>query len=427
MTDPGVLADRLAALPRIRELPRSELAWLAEHGEVHTLKAGTIVARKGERIEYRWIILDGHVAAQADRGGGPRRVADWYAGDVTGMLPYSRMKGPPGDNFVALDSELLAFKDDLFPQLVQHCPGLTALTVHQMIDRARSFNTSDLQDEKMVALGKLSAGLAHELNNPASAAVRGAKQLQGTLDDADCASRSLGAAGLSAQAIATIEEVRVMCLQQADGAVLSPIQQADREDEIAAWLDRPGVDSARAGVLADTSVTMTALDSLAEVSAGDTLDAALGWIAAGCSTHALARDIEQAATRIHDLVASVKRFTYMDAAAGPEPVDVRFGLRDTMRVLAAKARGKGVAVTLEAEADLPRAHAIGSELNQVWLNLLDNALDAVSGGPALSGTGACDRSRAHGPLSRYAPLRERGHHRRHRSVLAHRRTPHLTA
>jgi signal transduction histidine kinase len=125
-------------------------------------------------------------------------------------------------------------------------------------------------------------------------------------------------------------------------------------------------------------VTIAALDALARAAPGPTLDAALRWIVAGCMTQALARDIEQAATRIHDLVAAVKRFTYMDSVAGPEPVDVTVGLRDTVRVLAAKARERAAGVTLDVAPGLPRAHAIGSELNQVWLNLLDNALDAVA-------------------------------------------------
>ena len=123
------------------------------------------------------------------------------------------------------------------------------------------------------------------------------------------------------------------------------------------------------------------------------LDAALRWIATGCATQALAYDIEHAATRIHDLVAAVKRFTYMDAATGPESIDVSVGLRDTVRVLAAKARDRSASITLDIAPDLPRVHAIGGELNQVWLNLLDNALDAVqpSGHVTLSAGAERDR------------------------------------
>ncbi|MEN8376718.1 MAG: ATP-binding protein, partial [Gemmatimonadota bacterium] len=119
------------------------------------------------------------------------------------------------------------------------------------------------------------------------------------------------------------------------------------------------------------------LDALAEAMSGDALDAALRWIAVGCATRSLATDIEQAATRIHELVGAVKKFTYMDNLAGPEAVEVEPGLRDTVRVVASKAKAKGAAITLEIEAGLPRVHATGGELNQVWMNLIDNALDAV--------------------------------------------------
>jgi signal transduction histidine kinase len=377
MTHRTSLVDRLAALPLLEKIPRTELEWLAAHGQLEVREAGTVIAPKGKRIEQLWIILSGHVAVRVDRGAGPRRVTDWRAGDVSGMLPYSRMTGPPGDNYLEERSELLALHEKHFPEMVSRCPAFTAYTVHSMLDRARSFNTSDLQDEKMISLGKLAAGLAHELNNPASATARGAKQLLKDLHTADVASRALCTAGLTAELFTAIEQVRAACLAQPAGTVLSPIQQMDRQDEIADWLVRHHADPAQAASLADTSVTIDTLDALAGVASGDTLDAALRWVAAECATHSVALDIEQAATRIHELVAAIKRFTYMDSVAGPGPVDVGAGLRDTVRVLAAKAKSRGAAIALDVEPQLPPAHASGGELNQVWLNLIDNALDAI--------------------------------------------------
>jgi len=371
------LVDRLAALSTLAHIPRQELEWLVTCGHLEVWEVNTVVAPKGKRIEELWIVIYGNIAIRVDRGAGPRRVMEWRTGDVGGMLPYSRMTGPPGDTYIEETTEILLIPEECFPEMIHQCPVFTAHTVHIMVDRARSFNTSELQDEKMISLGKLAAGLAHELNNPASATVRGAKLLLEDLIKADSAARALGAALLTQESMGTIERTRNACLAEPIGTVLSPIEHADREDEIADWLTRHKSDPAHATSLAETAITIEALDALANSISGDILDTALRWITAICTTHSLAIDIERAATRIYELVAAVKNFTYMDKLAGPESVDVEGGLRDTLRMVASKARAKGAAITLTIEQNLQHAHATGSELNQVWLNLIDNALDAI--------------------------------------------------
>jgi len=371
------LVDRVAALTNLAGIPHTELEWLVAHGHFEVHEAGTVIAPKGKRVEKLWVLLSGYIAVRVDRGAGPRRVMGWRTGEVSGMLPYSRMTGPPGDNYLEEKTEILTIHEQHFPEMIHRCPTFTAYTVHLMLDRARNFNTSDLHDEKMISLGRLAAGLAHELNNPASATVRGAKLLLPSLAEADAAARVLGAAGLSDERLETIQRARAVCLAEPAGAVASPIEQADREDEIADWLIRHQSDPAHAGPLAATPVTIDTLDALASATPGNALDAVLRWIAAGCTTHSLAIDIERAATRIYELVAAVKKFTYMDNLAGPESIDVEAGLRETIRVLASKAKSKGAAIVLDAEQNLPRVRANGGELNQVWLNLIDNALDAI--------------------------------------------------
>ena len=374
------LFDRLAALHNLSGIPREELEWLAAHGNLEVREPGYVVAPKGKRIEKLWVILSGHIVVQVDRGAGPRRVTEWHPGDVSGMLPYSRMTGPPGDNYAEVESELMAIHVDHFPEMIHKCPVFTAFTVHSMLDRARSFSASDLQDEKMVSLGKLAAGLAHELNNPASAALRGAKQLRSELPRVEEISRLLGASGLDESMVQAVNKVRSSCLAKPTGNVLSSLQLADREDELADWLVGHKVDPVYAEALASTPVTTHELDTLAKAISGDTLAVVLQWIANACATHSLVMNIEQAATRVSELVAAVKRFTYMDNLAASELVDIEAGLRDTIRMIASKAKEKGAAITLDVEPDLPRVRATGSELNQVWMNLIDNALDAIPEG-----------------------------------------------
>ena len=371
------LVERLVALPNLAKIPRTELEWLVAHGQMETHEAGVVVAPKGKRIHKLWIILSGHIAALADRGAGPRRVIDWRTGQVSGMLPYSRMKGPPGDNYTEVRTELLTIGDTEFPEMTRECPTFTAYTVHLMLDRARSFTTSDLHDEKMISLGKLAAGLAHELNNPASATARGARLLRTSLAEAEEASRALREAGAPDEVFRTIDRLRSSCALAPGGPDLSPIERVDREDEIADWLERHKLDVGLAAALADTRITLSALDSLAAAAPEKALGAAVHSIAAGCGTDSLTSDIERAANRIYELVAAVKKFTYMDKLAGPESVDVEAGLRDTISVMASKTKSKHGRITLDIPPDLPPVHATGGELNQVWMNLIDNALDAI--------------------------------------------------
>jgi len=372
------LVNRLAALPNLEKVPRQELEWLVAHGQLEVYEAGTVIAPKGKRIDKLWIILTGRVAVQVDRGVGPRLVIEWLTGDVSGMLPYSRMTGPPGNNYLEERSELLAIQVKHFPEMINRCPEFTAYTVHTMLDRARSFNASDLQDEKMISLGKLAAGLAHEINNPAAAIVRSAKQLLKQLADVDTASRALGASDITDDMFSSIEQLRSACLVKPADNILSPLQQADREDEIADWLTQHKVDKTNAELLAYTPVTINMLDKLTNKLSGEILAFALHWIATYCATSSLAVEIEQSASRISELVTAVKKFTYMDNLAGSESVDVEPGLRETIKVLAAKSKSKAATITLDVQANLPRVRATGSELNQVWMNLIDNALDAIS-------------------------------------------------
>jgi signal transduction histidine kinase len=260
------------------------------------------------------------------------------------------------------------------------CPHVAAELVHVMVDRARAFKASDLQVEKLASLGKLAAGLAHELNNPASAAIRSAQLLSQALDESDEASRSLGAAQLHADESAVIERVRAACLAEPTTVPLSSLEQADREEAITKWLDDHDADESLGVPLAESALSPDMLSELASTLSGDKLNAALRCLATACAVRGLARDIERASSRVHALVSAVKGFTYMDHASVAEPVDVAKGLSDTLVVMAAKARAKSASLRADVATDLPRVRGSGGELNQVWANLVDNALDAVADG-----------------------------------------------
>jgi len=371
------LVDRLTRHRALGAAPREELAWLAAHGTVRKLKAGDVLLTSHEPVENLWVVLSGRLAIFVDRGTGPQKLLEWREGDVTGFLPYSRLKKPPGDSIAQEASDILAVPRGCLGELVRECPEITAILVHTMLDRARYFTSHELHDEKMVSLGKLSAGLAHELNNPASAIDRSAALLASRLEDAERTTRMLGAARLTDAQLAAIEAVRGSCHETRIGGVRSPIEQAEREEAVAGWLAARGLDAGSAEALADTAVTFEALDRLAGSVDASALDTALRWVAAGCSLRGLASEIQEAARRISGLVGAIKGFTHMDQANVPESVDLVRGLDDTVAVLRAKARGKSASVVVEAEPGLAPARGFVGELNQIWANLIDNALDAI--------------------------------------------------
>jgi signal transduction histidine kinase len=295
-------------------------------------------------------------------------------------MPYSRLVAPPADVVAEEPCEVVTVYRADMPEMIRECPELTTILVHVMLDRARHFTSSYLHDEKLVSLGKLAAGLAHELNNPASAIGRTARELQNAVPSLGDAARSLGCAGLDARQIAALENVRDACLARTVQSVLSPLDLEDRENSIARWLRAHAAEETIAEALAETDITLGQLDELARSVQGPLLNTGLRWIATTCTTRRLTREIQQAASRICELVSAVKGFTQMDRAAVPEPVDLARGLSNTLAVLTSKAKGKSVGVALDLENDLPAVQGFASELNQVWSNLIDNALDAVDEG-----------------------------------------------
>jgi signal transduction histidine kinase len=387
------LVDRLAEHKTVGAAPREELAWLVSHGSLRHLSEGEVLSAKGVPVAGLFVVLTGHIAIFVDRGAGRHKVMEWRAGDVAGILPYSRLVSPPGDSIALELSEILAVPRDDLAGMIRDCHEITSILVHRMLDRSRVFTSSALHDEKMVSLGKLSAGLAHELNNPASAIERSAALLEDRLEDAEQAARALGASRLTDPQLAAIDAVRACCLDTCVHGVLSPIQQAEREDAIADWLADHGIDDAIAGPLAETSVTLDALDRVAAAVSGPALSAVLGWAAAGCSVRGIALEIQEAAMRISGLVMAIKGFTHMDQATVAEAVNLRLSLANTIAVLKSKARSKSVAITVDVEPNLPSVCGFVGELNQIWANLIDNALDAVSDSGRVEVTANCERRR----------------------------------
>jgi signal transduction histidine kinase len=387
------LLERLIQHRTLGGAPREDLAWLTDHGVMRLFETGVVSTRRSQPEDWLYVVLSGHIAIHVDRGAGSRRVIEWRGGDVCGLMPYSRGGAPPGDTVVEEPTEALAIHRDQMPELIRECPGVTARLVHAMLDRARHFTSSDLHDEKLVSLGRLAAGLAHELNNPASAAERSAKQLASSLVEMEGAARAVATARLTDAQLAVLAGLWASYDSGAPPVARSPIERADREEAIGAWIESHGLDPGAAVPLAETEVTLEALDRLAGALPASALESAIRGMASGRLVRTLASEIGVATSRIHELVGAVKAFTYMDRLPAAEAIDLRQGIRDALTVLAGKARAKAVRVTLTFAPELPLVVASGAELNQVWANLIDNALDAVAGSGHVEVTTRSDRDR----------------------------------
>jgi signal transduction histidine kinase len=374
------LIDRLTEHRTLGGAPQAELEWLVAHGSLRTLNVGDTLSSKGQPVEGLYIVLSGWLGIFVDRGAGPAKAFEWRAGDITGVLPYSRMVNPPGDVRALEPVEILAIHRDQFHAMTRECYEVTSILVHTMVDRARLFNSADLHDEKMISLGKLSAGLAHELNNPASAIERCAAMLKDRLEESEEAGREMASAKLGEAQIAAIEAVRASCITKRSQAMRCGLEQSDREEEIEVWLAKHGLDVANAQMLADTEASFDVLDALVATLERPALNAALRWAASGCAVRNLTAKIQDASSRISSMVTAVKGFTHMDQANVAEQVDLGRSLTNTVTVLNARACEKLLVVTLELEAELPRVRGYAGELNQVWGNLIENALDAVARG-----------------------------------------------
>jgi signal transduction histidine kinase len=372
------LIDRLAAHRTLAAVPREELAWIATVGVERTLAPGDILTPSSGPVKGLYIVLDGHLVIRVDRGAGPRIVMEWHGGDVTGMLPYSRVKAPPGNVVAEQPTSLMAVDVAELPRMIRECPELTAVLVHVMLDRARVFRSSELLDEKMASLGRLAAGLAHELNNPASAVARSAKTLLAELAAFDEATTRFGALNLSDTQRLTISAFGEK--RPADSAALSPLDRADAIDAIDEWLSAHHVHDVNLESLVESGIRPVDLDVLDALVDPEALTTVLTHVATGQTVRQLAAEIGAAASRIHSLVAAVKGFTYVNQQATLQSIAIGRGLSDTIAVLRSKAKSNAVEIVVHLAHDLPAVEGYGGELNQVWANLLDNAIDATPGG-----------------------------------------------
>jgi signal transduction histidine kinase len=323
------------------------------------------------------VILEGQLEARGEFGGEPI-VFSQAAGDVGGVLPFSRMKQVPVTGRAITESHLLRFPASRFPELMQRMPELTKRLVGLMSDRIRETTRVEQQRDRLAALGKLSAGLAHELNNPASAAKRATSQLRDLMKRVRDASLELGRRELSAAQKSEIEKLEAS-FTQADGPPLDALAASSLEDQIDCLLRSHGQSDLwqLAADLARRNVKPVALEQLFATLDADTARAALLRISTSVEIAGLLNEIESSTSRISDLVGAIKQYTFMDQSP-VQNIDIVKSLETTLTILNHKLK-RGVVVRREYHSIPLLVNSFGSELNQVWTNLIDNAIDAMGG------------------------------------------------
>jgi len=369
--------SELLRVPAFADLPDDQIAWFLAHAEELHLKEGTTYIRQGDPADGMFVIVAGQLQARGEIGGETVMFTS-KSGDVTGVLPFSRMQQFPVDGRATTDATVLRFPASLFPDLVQRMPELTKRLVGLMSDRIRETTRMEQQRDRLASLGKLSAGLAHELNNPASAAKRAAGQLREMLKKIRNASQELGGRDLTAAQKSEIEKLEASFVQHNE-VPLDPLALSDLEDQIDSLLRSHGQNDLwqLAAELARKNVKPEALESLFATLDADTARAALVRIACSVEVATLLNEIESGTSRISDLVGAIKEYTYMDQSP-VQNVDVVKSLETTLTILNHKLK-RGVVVERDYQRVPFLVNSFGSELNQVWTNIIDNAIDAMGG------------------------------------------------
>jgi signal transduction histidine kinase len=370
--------DELSGMPVFADLPRERLQWLCENLTEFAARSGDVLLEEGEMSSNLLVLLDGEV--RTTRAAAGELSAERYSAPEIFGTPCMVASIPfPATLKAATDCRIARLPEAAFRELFVSCGSFTRVVARVMTDWLTALETAGQNREKLAALGKLSAGLAHELNNPASAVARSLDHMLAGLDALEDSALALGVRAVPRDAV---DELRALAARSATEAVASAtdaLRQAEAESLLGDWLAAHGMAKPWlvAPCLVAHGITSDDLGQLAGRLSTDQLDAAISWIAKVLELRSVMRDATRGATRISDIVKAVKSYTYMDQGPRQE-VDIHEGIEDTLTVMAHELKS-GVAIVRDFNRDLPRVPAYGSELNQVWTRIIENAVEAMSG------------------------------------------------
>ena len=380
---PTPVEEIAAALDRIvplHGLALEDRLWLARNGEEVIAQPGDVLFEEGTPADRMILILKGEIHVRRQHGG-PMALFVGRAGQMTGILPFSRMKGYGGQGFAVSPVWALLVHRALFPEMLAAIPSMAQRVVSTLLDRVREVTRIEQQAEKLTALGQLAGNLSHELNNPASAAQRAAASLLTALRTNRSNRMKLILLHLTEDQVRKLEEweEKMFCRT---GGTLGAAEETDalgfisREESVRAWLTAIGCNDAWevAAQLAEQRVTTADLEELREFLDENAICVSLQYFARFVRSARAAETIVHSTAHIFDLIGAVKDYSNMDRAPILE-VDVPAGLDATLQMF--RSRMANVEIERDYQPDLPRISAYSGELNQVWTALIENALDAL--------------------------------------------------
>ena len=375
--------EELRQVPLFKGLTDEKLREVLEAGSEEFIPAGEVGGREGEPVDHLYVILEGEFRWSKKVDGGEVVMNTYGSGEFFAEVPL--LLGKP---FLATwralaDSRVFALPNEIFRRMLTIHPSFSNTVLEMLAQRIQVLYSVSQQRERLSSLGTLAAGLAHELNNPSSASRRAAGRLRDSLENR----RSLGMRLTRAAARGEIRPAQVDALERIvneafgrDKALaLNSLERSDLEDEVALWLEHRDVEEAwdLSPTLVGAGLGIGDLNLVEAAVPPGTLADALGYLEAVLGAAGLVDEINASSMRISNLVATMEGYSYMDRAPTQE-VDVNEGLDNTLAIL--RYRLAGIEVERDYDESLPHITAHGGELNQVWTNLIDNAVDAVADG-----------------------------------------------